>query len=159
MKALIGAFNLEEALVGALSMIVTTSLMVRLQLYLGDLDTVDQERGHCDQEEDGSLHVTMSSAARAPLHTGDNSHHSFHVPGTQSITQHQSAPLQHFRSCSHTVVAVSGAGDRGDRWGRVRCFLRWCHTTLPGMLGTGICHEWEWKIISREIIETYKHCR
>ena len=81
MKALIGAFNQEKALVGALSMIVTTSPMVRLQIYLGDLDTVHQERGHCDQEEDGSLHVTMSSAARAPLHTGDNSH-SFHVPGT-----------------------------------------------------------------------------
>ena len=87
-KALVNAFNQEKALVGAFSVIVKTSPMVRLQLYLGDLDTVHQERGHCDQEEDGSLHVTMSSAARAPLHTGDNSHHSFHVPGThtQSIT-------------------------------------------------------------------------
>ena len=95
-KALVDAFNQEKALLGAFSVIVKTSPMVRLQLYLGDLDTVDQERGHCDQEEDGSLHVTMSSAARAPLHTGDNSH-SFHVPGTH--TQHHTASV-----CSATTL-------------------------------------------------------
>ena len=89
--------------------------MVRLQLYLGDLDTVHQERGHCDQEEDGSLHVTMSSAARAPLHTGDNSH-SFHVPGTHTAS-HSISLLRYNTSGAAATLwwqcPVQGIGETG----------------------------------------------